>query len=196
MKRLVAARLLLLLLWTGTAAAQVNEKIDRFTGERRIDYTSPSKAQLGVPLLTIFARTGGATPINGIRFMVSPVPDRYVRQQMQFLGCRKIDWLVDGQPLQLGMVVHDIKHIERALIEFLSQEVTTEQLARLGQGSRVEYRICGSLEGQLSPNDIAAAREIAARLHHSAGAPEASSSSPNPSEILPQPPAMKYRPNL
>lgn len=142
--------------------AGVTEEYDRFAGKARLAYTSASPARLDTPLFSLRATPGG---VNAVSFMYAPGVGRYTYQKpLRFVGCRGIDWLVDGQPLALGMVVHDIKRSDRMLIEFLNQEVSTAQLAALGGASRVEYRLCGSVEGVLTAQDIAAAKEIAARL--------------------------------
>lgn len=145
-------------------AQQVTDEVDRFTGERKLGYTSPGKAQLGVPILSFFATQGGKTPVNGIKFMIAPDVGRYgVQQGMQYIGCKQVNWLIDGRPTELGPVVHSFNRYDRVLVEFVIQEASTDQLATIGSANEVEYRICGT-EGRLSTQDIAAAREIAGRL--------------------------------
>jgi len=156
--------LALALVISSTAYAQtVTDEVDRFTGQRKIEYTNrQDKPAFGKPIPGFFIYQGGSTPNSGGRFMISPVPGRYAVQSPQFVGCRSVDWLVDGAPTKLGMVVHDLKRFDRVLVEFLTQEASIEQLATIGSARHVEFRICGK-EGELSREDIDAAREIAAR---------------------------------
>lgn len=145
-------------------AQNVSDEIDRFTGQREITYSTSTKPRLGVPHLFILSQSGGSkAPVHAIRFMISPVPGRHAIQSAQFIGCRTIDWLIDGQPAQFGTVVHDLHRADLTLIEMVVQAVTPEQLAKIGRASSVEYRICGT-EGTFSPEDIAAAGVVAAKL--------------------------------
>lgn len=142
------------------ASAAVTEETDKFTGEHRITYVSDAKIEFARPRLSI--RAG---KINAVTFMYAPALGRYaIQENMKFVGCRNIDWLIDGKPAQFGLVVHNYMRSDRITTELLSQEVSTAQLAAIGGASRVEYRLCGTVEGSLSSSDIAAAKEIAAKL--------------------------------
>ena len=154
-----------------TASAQnVTDQLDRFTGQRKIEYTHQAQgASFGKAIPSFFIHQGGDTPISAVRFMISPEPGRYAIQSAQFVGCRTIDWLVDDKPLKLGMVVHDLKRFDRLLVEFLTQEASLDQLAAIGNAQRVEYRICGK-EGSLDPVDIAAVRDMVGRANGAAPA--------------------------
>ncbi len=167
-------------------AQNITERHDRFTGQTKLDYTNPGKVEMGHPTVSIFARIGGETAINGIKFMVAPpLVGRFGRQEMPYVGCRKIEWIADGRPLELGMVIYDYLRVDYGRIDMLTQEASTEALAAMGAASSVEYRLCGVTEGSFDGTDIAAARAIAARLQ---GAP-----APEPAT---EQPAMKYRPKF
>jgi hypothetical protein len=145
---------------TMPASAAVTEETDKFTGEHRITYVSDAKLEFAKPRISI--RSGN---INAVTFMYAPPLSRYaIQENMRFIGCRNIDWLIDGKPTQFGMVVHNHVRSERITTELLSQEVTVSQLTEIGNAVTVEYRLCGAVEGALSPEDIAAAKEIAAKL--------------------------------
>lgn len=174
-------------------AQNVTQEADRFTGQTKLDYTNAGKAVLGVAKVSIFAKVGGKTPITGVRFMIAPRPTgRYGRQDMPYVGCRKIEWLVDGKPMDLGMVVYDYIRVDPGRIDVLTQEVSDDALAEIGAASTVEYRLCGVTQGQFDATDIAAARQIAARIK---GAPAQAPQS-EPVETPESEPAMKYRPKF
>lgn len=139
----------------------VSDKIDRFTGKREISYLKSvgSDVKFGVPIPGFFV-TKGEKEISGIRFMISPEPGRYAAQSAQFIGCKNVDWLIDGRPVRLGLVVHDLRRFDRLLVEFVVQEASVEQIGEIGAAREVEFRICGK-EGRLDNQDIAAAREVA-----------------------------------
>jgi hypothetical protein len=160
MKRLTLVLAVLIAL---PASATISDQVDRFTGKRQITYIAPSKAEFAKPKLFSIKATVG--DINAVTFMYTPGLGRYAIQEgVRFIGCQKIDWLVDGQPVNLGMVVHDHFRSGRIISELLIQKVSTEQLAAIGEATAVEYRLCGAVEGALSPQDISAAKEIAAKL--------------------------------
>jgi hypothetical protein len=160
MNRLVLVSVMLIAI---PASAATSDQVDKFTGKRQITYVAPSKAEFAKPrLFSIKAVVGD---INAVTFMYTPGLGRYaIQENMRFIGCQKIDWLIDGQPVQFGMVVHDYFRSDRITSELLIQKVSTEQLASIGKAASVEYRLCGAVEGSLSPEDIAAAKEIAAKL--------------------------------
>lgn len=183
--------LALLLFAAGAQAQAVTEEYDRFTGQRVISYSPPppGRAQFGVPTVRFMAKIGGTTPINAILFSSSPPLGRYAMQQMQYIGCRKVDWVIDGVPSSFGLVVHDFKRYDRIIMEFVNQAVTAADFARIGSARSVEYRLCGITEGSLSPAAIAAAREIALKLGAPGAAPGAPASEPPSS-------GMQYKPKF
>ncbi len=184
MNRKLAA-LILALVSQPVFAQNITQEVDRFSGQTKLDYTNPRKAVLGVAIVTIFARVGGKTPINGVRFTIAlPPKGRYGRQDMPYVGCRKIEWLVDGNPLELGMVDYNYVPIDHGRVDVLTQEVSKEALAKIGAASIVEYRLCGVTQGQLDATDISAAGQIAAKIS---------------GDVMQTPdsvPAMKYKPKL
>jgi hypothetical protein len=151
---------LLALFATSNAVAQVSDEIDRFTGKRNISYTSSAEPKLGVPVISILAQQGG---INAVRFMIAPTPGRYAIQSLQYIGCKQVDWLIDGEPLALGMVVHSSSRYGSMLLETITQEASAAQLAAIGSARQAEFRICQT-EGVLSSEDVAAAKTIAGKL--------------------------------
>lgn len=178
-------------LWLSFASAHgqtLTDEIDRFTGQRKIGYTSKEKMQFGVPHVSLFGQQGGKVNVNGVKFMISPELGRYaIQSSMKYIGCRNIDWLLDGKPFELGVVVHNFQRFDSVLVEFVTQAATTEQLASIGNAQSVEFRICGT-EGRFSATDIAAARELASRLGNAA--PE------QPPALKPAQPAMQYQPKF
>lgn len=177
-------------------AQNVTDEVDRFSGQRKLGYVGQTGG-LGQPTVTMFAHIGGKVPLNGIRFMVAPPPTgRYASQRLQYTGCNKIEWLVDGKPLELGMVVKDVQRYDRLLVEFVTQEASTEQLETIGRAQTVEYRICGVTEGTFSVTDIAAAKGMAETIRQ-AGSAAVPAIVPTPSPAPAQSGSeMKYRPKL
>lgn len=187
---------LVLFLFSACAQAQsVTEEYDRFTGQRILSF-SPAASRgpaFGVPTVRFMAKVGGTTPINAILFASSPPLGRYASQQMQYIGCRNIDWVIDGVPAHFGVVVHNFKRYESVVMEFVNQAVTAADFARIGAAKVVEYRLCGITEGTLSIAHLDAAQEIATKLG-AAPPPEHPGRDPAP---IAQPPAeMKYRPKF
>lgn len=145
------------------ASAKMSDQVDKFTGKRQITYIATGKAEFAKPRLFSIKATVG--DISAVTFMYTPGLGRYaVQENMRFIGCQKIDWLIDGKPVQFGMVVHNYVRSDRITSELLIQEVSAQQLEAIGEADTVEYRLCGAVEGALSPEDISAAKEIAAKL--------------------------------
>lgn len=157
-----------LMLPVSAMAQNVSDKVDRFTGNRDISYVKDvgGNTKFGVPIPGFFV-SRGEKDVSGIRFMISPELGRYASQSAQFIGCRNVDWLIDGKPVKFGAVVHDMRRYDQLLVEFVVQSATIEQIAQIGAASQVEFRICGK-EGSLDSQDIAAARQVASLASGSA----------------------------
>lgn len=163
--------LLLSLATTSPTAAQaqnVTDEVDRFTGKRVIAYTNSSKTQLEQPTVSIKAISAAGKTMELFSFLIAARPvSRYSPAPSWLAGCRTVDWLVDGSPVQMGMVVSSPIFTGYGRIDNLIQEIPTEMLATLGNATVVEYRLCGH-EFRLAAEDVQAARIIAGKL---SGAP-------------------------
>jgi hypothetical protein len=158
-------------------AQSVTQEFDRFSGQTKITYVNHGKVALGKPVVSIFSNVGGETPISGVRFMVAPTLDRGY-QPMPYVGCDRVEWLIDGKPMKFGPVLYDFKHVRTARIDFISQAIEPSGLAAMGNASTVEYRICGVTQGTFDAGDIAGAREVAARTAAAGGIAPLSPASP------------------
>lgn len=173
-----AALPLLLLLFAGTAGAQkITDEHDRFTGERVVAYTNSAPARLGHPVLTIKVVDGpkGRLSLASIVLAAPPVGRRDVRPS--YVGCKRIDWLVDGVPTNPGVLTDKPIFAGGGRIDNFIQELNADAFAAMAKAQSVEYRVCGH-EFAFDTEDMAALRQISAALSGNSVAPPVGPAAP------------------
>jgi hypothetical protein len=153
------------------SAQNVVDEVDRFTGERKISYTAenPRPIDLRKPVFTLRGGIDSDGPGFVVQLVFAGNTDRR-RSSWRFLSCNTVNWLVDGQPRQLGPVVHRGEVVRGGTLEFITQQIDVEDIARIGSARAVEYRVCHD-EFELTQADIRAFAEVARLL----GVPDSSS---------------------
>lgn len=143
------------------SAQEVTDRIDRFTGERQIAYTAanPRPIDLRKPIFTLKGYIDSDGPGFVVQLVFAGNTDRR-RTSWRFLSCYTMNWLVDGQPTQLGPVIRRGEVIRGGTLEHITQQIDVSDIAKIGASQRVEYRVCND-EFELSQADIRAFREIA-----------------------------------
>lgn len=145
-------------------AQNVTDKIDRFTGEREIAYTSSARPTgLAHPIFTL--KGGVGRPDSGfvVQLVFASIHDRRRGSAWRFLRCHTMDWLVDGQPVALGPVVHRGDVMRGGVMEFITQQIDEADIARIGRAQQVEFRVCGE-EFALHPEEIRAFQIVAEKI--------------------------------
>lgn len=143
--------------------AQVKDEIDRFTGDREIAFSSPGRTAVGEPDFVLEGSVKNGRVVMQLKFIVANTTDRRKGTAWKYLSCHTVDWLVDGTPLQLDAATHRGIVARGGVIEILSQFATPEQLDRIGEAQRVEFRICGD-EFLLADVDREGVRSVANKV--------------------------------
>lgn len=143
-------------------AQDVTDELDRFTGVREITYKSSSKIQLGVPYVFASAKIKDEVTVFNVTFLVGSFRGRNDVSGWKYLRCHRVNWLVDGVPLEVGETKHDGQVTRGGVNEIIQQPLTLEQMKKLGSASSVEYRICND-EFRLSADEIAGIASVASR---------------------------------
>lgn len=143
-------------------AQEVTDEVDRFTGVREITYKSSAKIQLGVPYVFASAKTKDAVTVFNVTFLIGSFRGRNDVTGWKYLRCHRVNWLVDGTPLQTDETMHNGQVARGGVNEIIQQPLTLGQMQKLGSASTVEYRICND-EFQLSADEIAGIGLVAAR---------------------------------
>ena len=119
-----------------TAAAQVKDSVDRFTGKSSLTYASEERIRTGGRphiMLTAIQSKGG---FKALLFFSSSRGWRY-------LDCQRVNWLADGVPLETGPTEHDGRVGNGgSVIEHIDQFLSKEQVATLGRAQKAELRVC------------------------------------------------------
>lgn len=145
-----------------SAAAQVKDENDRFTGARKISYSSPT-APLGQTTFNVDVSVSKSVPVVLFTFITANLSSRG-GSSWKYVRCHQMAWLVDGRPFAMdAQATHQGTVVRGGVIEMVSQFVTADQLHQLAAASQVEYRICQD-EGALDPAAMSALREISQKL--------------------------------
>lgn len=167
--------LLLLVAVPALALSQVVEdKMDRFTGERELKYSEASDKPIGTPSFNMSATLSPSNQRISVTFIVANVADRRVASAWKYLRCHDVNWLLDGKAFSLGASVHSGQVVRGGVIELVTQVVTREQLEQMAAADGIEYRICND-EYRLSQFDLTAIRSISKKVGE---APAVSSQEP------------------
>lgn len=155
MKIMIAA---LLLLATANACAAdgplIQDKVDRFTGERDFKYEAPMPKDVTKPKLTGLVTIKPDVTLAMMHIAMMSWSSRRKPTAWRYLSCHTTNFLVDGQPLKTMDARHSGSVRDDGVLEFLLIPLELEQLKILGEAKTVEYRICQD-EYRFTANDIA-----------------------------------------
>lgn len=125
-----------LCIFSSAAIAQIKDSVDRFTGERSLTYSSEERIRTGGRPHIILTEAPSKGGFTALLFFSSSRGWRY-------LNCHRVNWLVDGVPLETGSTEHDGRVGNGgSVIEHVDQFLSKEQVAALGVAQKAELRVC------------------------------------------------------
>ncbi len=136
-------------------AQEVSDDTDRFTGAREIKYQSPPA--FGGPQVSSYINLKG----DGGKSFYSIV-SVYTSSRAggwQYLRCKTMHWLVDGQPFQMPEPVYQGSVLTGGVLEHFVLNMSQDQMRALAQAATVEFKICND-EFKLSPTDHNGLRQV------------------------------------
>lgn len=152
---------LVLALVAAPAFAALTAKEDRFNGSVTHSHTakidgSKDKFRMGKDSITLSRMDKGGESSHTVMIFTATHSNRH-GGGWRYLHVRSVDWLVDGQPMQVS-TPEKVSNVGRGYVsEAFIQVLTAEQMAAIGSAASVEFRI-GSDEFKLSKADLEAAR--------------------------------------
>lgn len=148
----LSAALLAIFFTAQAAAVTVEDKTDRFTGDRSVVYSSiPEQGAHSLSTYAFYSK-GDPKPQYVLHLLTWG-------DEWRYLECKSNNWLLDGKPEPALVGKYENSMASSATVERFVYIVPRKVVERIASSKTVEFKVCSD-EGVVSSKDLEGLRQV------------------------------------